>query len=184
MKGTFKGRPYLVTPVMEERILLVAYEDGSWFDRLIVHHVRRQNPRVEALYQAHRNAVRDVRLAAQEICCPGNLSERLESIAGTDEVSLPWYVGLGQGLRSLQAVSAVAAIAVVSFLMVQHWQEPKITDYELQQATLEAKASLALISEIMNGTRDTLHREVLLEQTARPLRESIYQGTVTIKNNL
>lgn len=184
MKGTFKGRPNIVTPVMEERIILVAYEDGNWFDRMIVHHVRKQNSRVEALYQEHRNAVREVRIAAGSVSCPDSLGARLHDMQASSAEALPWYAGIGRALHSLQALSAVTAMVVMSFMVVQNLREPSISDHELRQATLEAKASLALISNIMNGTRDTMHRDVILERTSRPLRESIFKGTETIKNNL
>jgi len=184
MKGTFKGRPNIVTPVMEERIILVAYQDGSWFDRLIVHHVRKQNPKVEALYQAHLANVRDVRNAGAAVICPDRLTQRLLEIPGSSTERLPWYADLKRGFYALQATSAIAAMVVLSLVLVNQFRGPSVDQRELEEATLQAKASLALISEIMNGTALTVHDEVIMKQTVKPLRDSILKGTETIKNKL
>ena len=186
MSETFKRSPHIVTPVMEERIIKVAYQDGSWFDKLIVHHVRKENPKVERLYQAHLAAVRDVRIAGSEIVCSDRLGDRLMNIAVTErsELSEPWFAGLKRGYFALQATSALAAMLVLTFVLVHQFRGPSIDQRELEEATLQAKASLALISEIMNGTRDTVHDEVILRRTAKPIHESIYKGTETIKRNI
>ena len=171
---------------MEERIMLVAYQDGSWFDRLIVHHVRKENPKVEALYQQHLAAVRDVRLAGAEVYCPDSLTDRLLAISHGESVlaKRPRFLNLKQTFYAFQATTAVAAMLVLSVMLVHQFRGPSVNERELEEATLQAKASLALISEIMNGTRDTVRDEVILKQTAKPIRDSIFKGTETIKNNL
>jgi hypothetical protein len=183
MKDLFKGRPYLLTPVMEERILHVAYGDGNWIDRVIVHHVRKENPRVEALYQQHLSIAAGLRGAGSRVGCPDELAERILKVAesGTaDSMSTLWE----RLLPMLQGVAAVAAVAVFSLLLLQQPREAGMDSREIDLAALQARESLALISRIMNDSVDTAHQYAILEQTSRPLRESIYKGTETIKNNL
>jgi hypothetical protein len=183
MKDLFKGRPYLLTPVMEERILHVAYGDGSWLDRVIVHHVRKQNPRVEACYQQHLEIASELRLAAAQVKCPDALTEQLLEVASKDRGE-PGIALWERLFPMLQGVAAVAAVGVFSLLLLQHSGDSGMERTEIDLATLQARESLALISRIMNETVDTAHQHVILEQTSRPLRESIYKGTETIKNNL
>ena len=186
MKETFKGSPNIVTPVMEERIIKVAYQDGSWFDRWMVHYVRKQNPKVERLYQAHLAAVRDVRLAGNEIMCSDRLSNRLLEIAtpesGLDRV--PISALLKRGYFAFQATTALAAVLVLTVALIHQFRGPSVDQRELEEATQQAKASLALISEIMNGTRDSINDEVILMHTAKPIHDSIFKGTETIKRNI
>ena len=184
MNEIFKGRPNIVTPVMEERIILVAYQDGSWFDKLIVHHVRKENPKVEKLYQAHLQAVRDVRIVANEVVCPDSITDRLLDIAGTERQRMPWYADLKRGYHALQATTALAATFVIAFMLVTQFRGPSAEQREVEEAMIQAKASFALISEIMNGSTKTLHDEVIMNQTVKPLRDSIFKGTETIRNNL
>jgi len=186
MKKTFKGSPNIVTPVMEERIIKVAYQDGSWFDKWMVHYVRKENPKVEKLYQAHLAAVRDVRTAGNEIVCPDRLSNRLLEIATSENAPErePLLSLLKRGYFAFQATTALAAVLILTVALVHQFRGPSVDQQELEEATLQAKASLALISEIMNGTRDTVHDEVILMHTAKPIHDSIYKGTETIKRNI
>ena len=184
MKKEFDSRPNIITPVMEERVIKVAYQDGSLLDRLIVHHVRKQNHKVEALFQQHLNCVRETRIAAARIRCPASLSFKLEKVADEFPQSSTLKFRNRNLWMGLQGLSAAALVFVMSFLIFHSPKESHVNQQELEEATLQAKNSLALISEIMNGTSESVKDKVIMKQTAMPIHESIFKGTETIKNNI
>ena len=183
MKNTFKPRPHIITPVMEERIVNVAYGEGSVMDRIVVHFTRRANPKVGALLRAHRETVEHTRLHGAGIRCPEPLEKRLLEIAAPSRKPAAPFARLMDFARSSQAITAVMAVAVAALILWSD-REPGPSEMELNEATLQAKASLALISEIMTGTTQEAYQSAMIDETAVPLRQTISKGTQTIKNNL
>lgn len=183
MKNTFNRRPFLVTPVMEERIIAVAYDEGGFWDRFVVHFTRKNNPKVQALYESHLQVIAESQEEFSKITCPRNLESRLLAISEEVESETSILDGFIQLVGGLRAVGAVAAVFVLSAFVITgvHQRQQQM---ELAEATLQAKETLALVSSIMNGSTKGLHDEILVAQTARPLRNSIYKGTESIKRNL
>ena len=182
MKKTFSSKPHLVTPVMEERITLVAYGEGSFWDRFVVHYNRSRNPKVEALYQAHLETVRQTKQRFSEVVCPDRLEARLLDVCEANSRRFSLLTVMEQFAYTMRATGAIAAVVILGLVLWGNSMNHK--QHEIELATLQAKESLALISSIMDGTRKTVHDKVILEQTSLPLRESIYKGTETIKKNL
>lgn len=164
---------------MEERIILVAYDEGSFWDRFVVHFTRRYNPKVEKLYESHLETIFLTHDEFEEVVCPRRVEMNLLDIAENAE-RFSFYRFLSHFGYRLGATSAVAAMLVLSVVL---WSNTK-EQHELEEATLQARQSLALIGSIMNGTTKSIHEHVILEQTSKPLRESIYKGTETIRKNI
>ena len=182
MKKTFNPKPHLVTPVMEERIILVAYGEGSFWDRFVVHYNRSRNPKVEALYEAHRETAHQTEQRFSEVVCPDHLEARLLDLCEGNAGRFSLLTFIEQFTHSLRATGAIAAVVVLGLVLWGNSMNRR--QHEIELATLQARESIALIGSIMDGTRRTVHDKVILEQTSQPLRECIYKGTETIKKNL
>jgi hypothetical protein len=183
MKRIFSRKPHLVTPVMEERIIKVAYNEGSFWDRFVVHFTRRYNPKVQTLYQCHLATVFQTESRFAEVVCPDRLEMNLFEICENGERTFKLRMIWESLTHNLQATGAIAAMLILSVVLWSNMDTYR-KQQELEQATLQARESIALISSIMNGTTKTAYNHAIIEQTSRPLRESIYKGTESIKKNL
>jgi hypothetical protein len=175
-------KPHLVTPVMEERIILVAYGEGSLIDWLVVHAVRRNNPKVEALLLSHREARRSMRDATAQMHCPDALARRLMEIPATHHTrgaknTTGWWWH-----QALLPVGAACTLMIAAAFWVHYEQQRD--QAELEYATLQARQSLAMIGSMLNQAKADAYEHAIIRHTATPLQLSISKGTETIKQRL
>lgn len=166
---------------MEERIIKVAYGEGSIIDRVIVSFVERKNPRVEKLVRGYR-ATREVFQSSVEgIRCPDNLTERLVDYPRRfqrEPISL-----LGRIRKATYTFGAVTAVFLLGVVLLNGYRT-ELEKREIREATLQAKATFAMISEIMGDTQALVIDDVIGEKTVRPLQESITHGHETLKRKI
>jgi hypothetical protein len=169
-------KPHLLTPVMEERVILVAYGEGSFLDKIIVHSTRKHNRRVALCYESHVQTITRIRNEMHSIHCPNALEERL-LLFDVNTAQLPpvWSSILNWSGRIV--VPGIAAVLlVVSILSTQLNQGPTQEEIEAQLAAEQALASFAMIADIMERANQTVAEEGLARRTAQPIQRSLYQG--------
>jgi len=81
MKKNLIPKFHLLTPVMEERIINVAYGNASWVDRWMVAYLRKRNPKVERCLETHLRIVADGRQAWESRQVSRGFESRLLAIA-------------------------------------------------------------------------------------------------------
>lgn len=184
MKKNLPHKPNILTPVMEERIINVAYGNASLLDQLMVGYLRSRNPKVEQSLASHQKIIQTSREHWNKIRVSRGFESRLLAITEVEEerqLSGFWDF-LHWPKQWIQAGAVFSVLAVGLLIWNDSMQEAK--QRELEAATLQVKASLAMISEIMNGTTQTVKQDVIMKHTSKPLQNSILRGTQTIKEHI
>ncbi len=171
MKDKPKRRPDILSPVMEERILAVAYGDASLWDKLIVFQVSRRSVKVQKALDQARETARLTRTRIAEVRCPDTVSTYLERYR-EPEAPLMFPGNWIRVFTGTVGVMAAATIAVMFNVFVEP-ADDNLTQEQIELATLEAKQSLALIQQLMQDVAGDASKQAIVDYTAKPLNETL-----------
>ena len=159
-----------------DKIISVAYGDGSLFDKIGVYIKAYSNFQVRKLLNDFKATAKAVKVVSNEYLSP----ELLNNIQGVtnsrDNFFMSLSVNFVNALVSKPIYSASAVIVIISvsafLLLRQPKPEPTYSNEQVVMAEKQVKESFAIVGKILARTQNKITNEVMTKEVARPINKS------------
>ena len=159
------------------RIISVAYNDASFFEKQRIYKLAENDPNVKKLLEQHRRiADQSHRIKIDD--CPDYIVENIKQKNTTKSATgNSLFFDIYSFVFRRPAVSAsilsLFVLALISSLIIKRPEiHQQYSKQEIELADQQVKHSLALIAGVFKKTSNTVENDILTERVSRPIKES------------
>jgi hypothetical protein len=165
-----------------ESIISTAYGDAGFFERIKIYRLAREYPEVKELLDEYRNTARSVHSINSDEC-PDGVLNNIVSISNIRKDPSSFLLDIYTALFAKPAVSAAVVVVLTAVLVVSvsidNGNYNGYTQAEIEQANLQTRKALALVSDIFSRTENSIKNDILVDKISKPINSG-----VTAVNNL
>jgi hypothetical protein len=168
-----------IDPKSIDRIICVAYKDGSIIDRIIVAWKAAGDDNVKNLLEEYRASFNKVRKLKQ-VDLPDYVIKKVEEKMSLQKSAGSFFGNLAFSFFNIFSSKAVAAagiviLALVSFLIFrQPVSAHKYTKAEIELAEYQLKQSLAIVGKVFTKVEKNFSQDIINKQLNRTLNKGYY----------
>ncbi|MHB8336564.1 MAG: hypothetical protein ACYC6P_06070 [Ignavibacteriaceae bacterium] len=159
-----------------DKIISVAYGDGSLFDKIEVHIKAYLNPQVKNILNDYKATAKEVRNVSKEYRSTESLKNVRSEIDIRDNAFISLVSSLYKVLIMKPVYSSAALIIILSvstfLLLRQPKQEPTYSKEQVTLAETQVKESFVLVGKILAKAQNKITNEVISNDVARPIQKS------------
>ncbi|MGA7720849.1 MAG: hypothetical protein WCA84_06700 [Ignavibacteriaceae bacterium] len=167
-----------------DKIISVAYGDGSLFDKIEVYKKAYSNPAVKKLLYDYKATAKAVKYAQKEYASAKPLSDVKSENNRRGNIFIPLLAGLYKAFVINWAYSAATVIVVITvstfLLLRQPKPEPTYSKEQVILAEKQVKESFALVENMLAKAQNKTTPDLIRNNILRPIQKS----TVIINNLL
>jgi hypothetical protein len=168
---------YEITDTFLDKIISVAYNDASLFDKIKIFRAVAIDSKVRELYSTYKKTAWEVKQLQKDVCPEEFLkSIELKTIQSTKKRD-GFLLDLFSIIYNRPVISALTTliliISIITALIINKPIKYNYSQAEIMKADKEARYALELVGKVFKQTNSTFQQEVLGEKVSRPFRESI-----------
>ncbi|MHB8580149.1 MAG: hypothetical protein ACYDA4_09855 [Ignavibacteriaceae bacterium] len=159
-----------------DKIISVAYGDGSLVDKIEVHITAFSNPKVKDILNEYKATAKEVRNVSKEYGSIESLMDDRSEIDIRDNSFISLVSSLYKFLIMKPVYSSAALIIILSvstlLLLRQPKKEPAYSKEQVALAEIQVKESFALVGKILAKTQIKITNDILSNDVALPIQKS------------
>ena len=171
-----RRKSYNLNEKLYNKIISVAYGEGSIFDKVRVRYLVLKDDEIKKLFinsRAIANAVHNL----EEDQFPEELLKRVERKTVRLKYSGPSFINDFLSILITRpfistATSLVVVAAVVLTLFIERTPKQNFTNDDIVKADKQARYALAIVNKIFTQTNSTLKEDVLSKRVSKPFNDS------------
>jgi hypothetical protein len=167
-----------------DKIISVAYGNGSLFDKIEVHIKANSNPLVKKILYDYKATSKAVRYASKEYKLAAHLNIIKSELYTRDSFFISLFARLCMPniIKAAYSAGAVTIIVIISifFLLRPPRHEPAYSKEQIALAEKQVKESFALVEKILVKAQNKTTEDVIRNNVLRPIQK----GNVIINNLL
>ncbi|MFZ1289284.1 MAG: hypothetical protein WAR79_04310 [Melioribacteraceae bacterium] len=162
-----------------DRIIDVAYGNASLLDKIKIYLMSLKDSEIKITLNEYRKTFAATRnLELEE--CPDSVINKVSKLLSSERIDSHSMLSDVYTIIFRRPVisGAFAVVFVLAIVSTFIFKRPEIkqhyTKQEIEIADLQVKQSFALISNVLNKTKNTVEQEVLANRVSKPITKSLY----------
>jgi len=164
-----------ISEQMLDKIISVAYNDASIWDKIRVMMAAKRNKKIKAILDSFKSTASEVHKIQEEVYSNAQLHSLKNEAIEKIELKNNFVIDLLNIVVNKPIISTAAVILLVGMLVVSFLQtrtvEYQYSQTEIESAHQKAKQAFAIIGKVFNDTKITFEEEVLGEKVGAPINE-------------
>ena len=173
---------FKVSAELMDRIISVAYGDAGFFEKMKILKLAEEHPEVRELLDEYINTANSVHSITSDEC-PDTLINKIKSVSKIENESSSFLFDIYTTVFSRPAVSAIAVVILAATIVVsvsfENSSYNRYTNAEIEQANLQTRQALTLVSNIFSKTENLLKNDILRNKVSKPINNGM-----AVVNNL
>ena len=174
-------KSFKITEELLNKIISVAYNDASYFNKIRIYRAAAKNPKVLKILSSYKetaNKVKQIKedVYAEDLIKPINSEVILTRKSQKTFLSDLFAIIYRRPIISV-AVTLILILTIITALIINkpvHYNyQQNYSQTEIIKAGKEARYALEIVGRVFNRTNSTLRKEILDKKVSKPIRESI-----------
>lgn len=170
-----------ISAELMDRIISAAYSDAGFFEKLKIHKLAEEQPEVRELLDEYRNTAKSVHSIKPDEC-PETVVNSIKAVPKIENKPSSFLFDIYTVVFSRLAVSAIAVVILAAIVVISvsidNGSYNGYTRAEIEQANLQTRQALALVSNIFSKTGNSLKNNILRNKVSKPINN----GMSTVNN--
>jgi hypothetical protein len=176
-------KSYNITEPLYNKIITIAYGDGSWREKIHVYYIILVDKSARTLFLSIKKTIKEIhKLRIDEF--PGELLKSVERKTVPLRTTRVSFVNdflsiiMARPVVSL-ATTLILITTIISTLFINRGTPQTYSTYDIDRADRQARYALTIVNKIFTQTNSTLKEDILTDRVSQPINNG-----VSIINNL